>query len=54
MIGALAAVGIRRARASDTGQQVEVEPVDRVVGRLTDWAKVKYDMSLRCVVDQVR
>ena len=35
VIGALAAVGIRRARASDTGQQVEVEPVDRVVGRLT-------------------
>ena len=28
VLGALAAVGIRRARAGDTGQQVEVEPVD--------------------------
>jgi EmrB/QacA subfamily drug resistance transporter len=35
VLGALAAVGIRRARAGDTGQQVEVEPVDAVVGELT-------------------
>lgn len=35
VLGALAAVGIRRAPASDTGQKVEVEPVDPVVGELT-------------------
>jgi EmrB/QacA subfamily drug resistance transporter len=35
VLGAVAAVGIRHARAGDTGQQVEVEPVDAVVGELT-------------------
>jgi uncharacterized protein YcsI (UPF0317 family) len=35
VLGALAAVGIRRAGAGDMGQQVEVEPVDAVVGALT-------------------
>jgi hypothetical protein len=34
VLGAVAALGIRRARAGDTGQQVEVEPVDAVVGEL--------------------
>jgi hypothetical protein len=34
VLGALAAVGIRRARPDDTSQQVEFEPVDAVVGEL--------------------